>query len=116
MRTNSRLRLTRHFSVFFAGIVLLWLCNCACPILAQDLNWLPTSGVSDPTNWFEPENWEIFTSTPPPTRPPTSTESASVNTTTVEGAPAGTSGIATIGPHVPAAMANELLIGGTIPK
>ena len=113
MRTNTRLRLTRHFWLFFTGIVLLWLLNSVCPILAQDLNWLPTTGVTtDPTNWFEGDNWQPNTSIAP--APPTPTQSASVNITTIPGPGGPIVAIATIGPQIPGATANELVIGGLI--
>jgi uncharacterized membrane protein YraQ (UPF0718 family) len=75
---------------------------------AQDVNWLPISGVADPNNWFEPNNWELSVSTAPH-RIPTATDIASVNTTkdTI-----GASAIATVA--LPGAVAKELLIGATI--
>ena len=113
MRTNSRLHSTRHFPLFFAGIVSLWLCNGARPILAQDESWLPNNYVIDPTNWFEADNWQPLLSFAPSV--PMATQSASVNTTTQQFT--GASAPATIGPNATgaqAAVANELLIGGML--
>jgi autotransporter-associated beta strand protein len=100
MRLPLEWRLLCRISLCFTGAVLLWLCNG--PIQAQDINWVPDSGINNP-DWFIAGNWQIAPGSVAP-QPPQSNQIASVNTTPP----------ATIGPRTPGAVANELLIGATI--
>jgi autotransporter-associated beta strand protein len=112
MGMNSRIPscLKRHVLVFLAGVESLSLWIGADPVQAQEVsNWVPPTGVSDPTNWFEPNNWA-------PALVPTAKQIVTVDTSTQTG---GTPGAApaTIGPNsslIQAAVANELLIGESV--
>jgi outer membrane autotransporter protein len=103
MRNHRRLRLTRHFPIFFAGAAFIFLGYGVIPTHAQDFTW---NGITaGDNNWFVPSNWDGSAQTIPPVLP-SPTQSAGVDT----GPPAVQSAnIAT-----PGAVANELLIGGAI--
>src|SRR5271166_2318372 len=98
MRTNSRLRLTRHERAFFVVVAFSWLSFGFSPIYAQtDLNWnLPTYPTTNNGDWFLDTNW-----TPP--GPPTPTQSATV----------GNAPTATVA--APGAVANQLVVNATPP-
>ena len=96
--------------IYIADLVFLWLCLGAGSIQAQDVNWLPQSGVEDPNNWFDAANWQPSVSTAPQ-RIPITTDIASVNTT-IEQTEGVVSAIATVG--LSGAVAQQLLIGATI--
>ena len=113
MRIPPRARLARYVPLYVTGVILFWLFNRVLPVGAQDFTWLPNSGVSDPSNWFDPLNWGGPDQTKPPLPPviPGPGNSVSVNTETTSAAtfaPATiTGGAATI---------NQLLIGAIITK
>ena len=110
MRNPPSARVARHVLLHVTGIILLWLFNGVLPVRAQDFTWLPSSGVSDPSNWFDAANWGgPEQNTTPPFRTPGPANSVSVNTTTTE---LGSSAIATITGG--AATVNQLLIGATL--
>ena len=103
---DSPLR-SHRVQLWIAAAVFLWFGGGVLPSRAQDVNWLPNSGVSDAANWFNSGNWETLT--PGAIKPPNKGEIASVNTTMQ---PSGGPAPATI--QLPGAVANELLIGATI--
>src|SRR5580693_5909261 len=118
MRTNSRLRLTRYLPELFAAVSFSLLGFGISPADAQDLFWtqpLPESGVvpANDGNWFTPDNWssnppqQIEQGTP---GPPTAAQSASVG----NAPPAIIAASGVPAPGIPAAVANELIIGGRI--
>jgi outer membrane autotransporter protein len=112
MHLSHRPRWTSRVPVLFLLIAFSGLCFGISPIYAETLDWVspfPSSGITNDGNWFTPTNWR-------PELVPAPADTATVNnapTANIAAPPATVPGVAAPG-NPPAAVANELLIGGTI--